>query len=52
LAYYGHDITTEAAVSKLMYLLGSGLNNDEVKHWMQLPLRGENDRDDAFSNNH
>jgi len=48
----GHDITTEAAVSKLMYLLGSGLNNDEVKHWMQLPLRGEMTADDAFSNNH
>ncbi len=48
----GHDITTEAAVSKLMYLLGSGLNNDEVKHWMQLPLRGEMTADDAFSNNY
>ena len=37
----GHDITTEAAVSKLMYLLGQGLNNDEVKYWIQKPLRGE-----------
>ena len=37
----GHDITTEAAVSKLMYLLGEGLTNDEVKMWMEIPLRGE-----------
>jgi L-asparaginase/Glu-tRNA(Gln) amidotransferase subunit D len=37
----GHDITTEAAVSKLMYLLGRGLSNEEVKYWMQQPLRGE-----------
>jgi len=37
----GHDITTEAAVSKLMYLLGEGLDNKEVKHWMEIPLRGE-----------
>ena len=37
----GHDITTEAAVSKLMYLLGEGLTNDDVKKWMEVPLRGE-----------
>ncbi|MEG2071437.1 MAG: type I asparaginase, partial [Bacteroidales bacterium] len=37
----GYDITTEAAVAKLMYLLGQGLSNEEVKYWMQIPLRGE-----------
>lgn len=47
----GHDMTTEAAVSKLMYLLGSGLSNEEVKHWMQLPLRGEMTPDEFFASN-
>ncbi len=37
----GYDITTEAAIVKLMFLLGQGLNNDEVKYWMPIPLRGE-----------
>jgi len=37
----GHDITTEAAVAKLMYFLGEGLNNEEVKHFMGVSLRGE-----------
>ena len=37
----GHDITTEAAVAKLMYFLGEGLSNDEVKHYMKVSLRGE-----------
>lgn len=37
----GHDITTEAAVSKLMYLLGEELSKEEVKYWIQQPLRGE-----------
>jgi L-asparaginase len=37
----GHDITTEAAVAKLMYFLGEGLSNDEVKHYMGISLRGE-----------
>jgi L-asparaginase len=37
----GHDITTEAAVAKLMYLLGEGLTNEEVKHYMEVSLRGE-----------
>ena len=37
----GHDITTEAAVAKLMYLLGEGLTNEEVKYYMGVSLRGE-----------
>jgi len=37
----GHDITTEAALSKLMYLLGDGLTNEEIKHFMGISLRGE-----------
>jgi L-asparaginase len=37
----GFDMTTEAAVSKLMFLLGSGKNKKEVELLMQKPLRGE-----------
>lgn len=37
----GHDITTEAAVAKLMYLLGEGLTNEELKRYMEISLRGE-----------
>lgn len=37
----GGDLTTEAAVSKLMYLIGEGLTNEEVRYWIPKPLRGE-----------
>jgi len=37
----GHDITTEAAVAKLMYLFGEGLTGEEVKYYMEVSLRGE-----------
>lgn len=37
----GSDMTTEACVTKLMYLLGQGLSNEEVRKWIQIPLRGE-----------
>lgn len=37
----GFDMTTETAVSKLMFLLGSGKNKNEVELLMQKPLRGE-----------
>jgi len=37
----GNDITTEAAVAKLMFLFGQGLNCEEVKRDMQLSLAGE-----------
>lgn len=37
----GHDLTTEAAITKLMYLLGRGMQPDEVKHYIQSNLCGE-----------
>jgi L-asparaginase len=37
----GRDMTTEAAVTKLMYLLGQGFSNDEVKKNLNINLRGE-----------
>jgi len=37
----GKDMTTEAAITKLMFLLGQGLSNDEIKAQLQTNLRGE-----------
>ena len=37
----GNDITTEAAVAKLMYLLGQPLSTAEIKFWIGISLRGE-----------
>jgi L-asparaginase len=39
----GGDITTEAAVAKLMFLLGNESNLDEVKRKLEIPLNGEMD---------
>ncbi len=37
----GHDITSEAAITKLMYLFGVGLSAEEVKEYLIYPLAGE-----------
>jgi L-asparaginase len=37
----GSDITTESAVTKLMYLLGSGYSTDSIRQLLQTSLRGE-----------
>lgn len=37
----GYDLTFEAAVTKLMFLLGQGLPAQEIKRLLQTPLRGE-----------
>ena len=37
----GYDMTAEAAVAKLMYLLGLLEDSEQVKHYMGINLRGE-----------
>lgn len=37
----GHDLTSEAAITKLMFLFGQGLPSDDVKRLMETPLVGE-----------
>ena len=37
----GYDMSTEAAVTKLMYLVGSGADNETIKSALRRPLRGE-----------
>lgn len=37
----GYDMTTEAAVTKLMYLLGQQYSVEEIKKYMAMSLRGE-----------
>jgi L-asparaginase len=37
----GYDITTEAAVTKLMYILGQGLTRQEIVKNLNISLRGE-----------
>ncbi len=37
----GYDITFEAAVTKMMYLFGNNYSKEEIKKYLQIPLRGE-----------
>ncbi len=37
----GHDITSEAAITKLMYLFGQDYSTEEVKRLVETPLVGE-----------
>ena len=37
----GRDLTTEAAITKLMFLLGGNLNESQIKSKLQKNLRGE-----------
>lgn len=37
----GHDMTFEAAVTKLMFVLGQGLSPEETRKLIEAPLRGE-----------
>ena len=37
----GHDLTSEAAITKLMFLFGQGLGSDDVKIAMESSISGE-----------
>jgi L-asparaginase len=37
----GKDMTTEAAITKLMFLLGQNLTNDQIKMYLNKNLHGE-----------
>ncbi len=37
----GHDLTSEAAITKLMFLFGQGHSAEEVRKMMEIPLVGE-----------
>jgi L-asparaginase len=37
----GSDMTTEAAITKLMYLMGQNLSESEIKEYLQLSIAGE-----------
>ncbi len=37
----GHDSTVEAALAKMMYLLGKGLDSEAIRHYMNTSIAGE-----------
>ena len=37
----GKDITTEAAIAKMMYLLGENLDAQQFQYYFEKSLRGE-----------
>ena len=37
----GHDITTESAIAKLMFLLGNFTDKNQIIEMLNSPLRGE-----------
>lgn len=37
----GHDLTSEAAITKLMFLFGQNYDTETVKRLMETPLVGE-----------
>ncbi len=37
----GHDITSEAAITKMMYLFGNGMSNRQVEKYLQRDICGE-----------
>ncbi len=37
----GHDLTSEAAITKLMYLFGMGLSTEQVKKYISISICGE-----------
>ena len=39
--FSGHDITFEAAITKMMFLFGQGMSHDEVLLRLSTPLCGE-----------
>lgn len=47
----GHDLTTEAAVTKLMFLLGNYSDKEEISNLMEVPLCGELTIPNNYTNN-